>query len=79
MFRKNQFANPPALAGLIAQRNSSFKLQPDHKLVFRAEWEEADGRLIGVRTLVKQLAELAAQPPKAPPPLPQAQKPAGKR
>ncbi len=79
VFRKNQFANPQALAHLIAQRNSSFKLQPDHKLVFRAEWDEADGRLIGVRTLIKQLAELAAQPPKAPPPLPNVQKPGGKR
>ncbi len=57
-FRRNQFANPDALAKLIGARNSSFKLQPDHKLVFRAEWDEADQRLIGVRALVKQLAAI---------------------
>ncbi len=65
VFRKNQFANPEALAKLIAAKNSSFKLQPDHKLVFRAEWDEEEARLSGVRTLVKELAALAVPAPVA--------------
>ena len=53
------------LAKLIAAKNSSFKLQPDHKLVFRAEWDEEEARLSGVRTLVKELAALAVPAPVA--------------
>ena len=62
-FRRNQFANPDALAKIIGAKNSSFKLLPDHKLVFRAEWEDADERLKGARALVKELAGLAAIKP----------------
>jgi transcription-repair coupling factor (superfamily II helicase) len=60
-FRRNQFANPEALARLIGQRNSPFKLQPDHKLVFRATWDLPEHRLAGVRSLVKELATLATK------------------
>ena len=60
-FRKNKFANTDGLAKLISAKNSSFKAQADHKLVFRAEWDEADARLAGVRALVKQLAGIAGQ------------------
>jgi transcription-repair coupling factor (superfamily II helicase) len=65
VFRKNQFANAEGLAKLIAARNSPFKLQPDHKLVFKAEWDEEDARLKGVRELVRELAGLAAVAPAA--------------
>ena len=61
-FRRNQFAKPDALAAMIGGKNSPFKLQPDHKLVFRADWEGADERLAGVRTLVRQLAAIATAP-----------------
>jgi transcription-repair coupling factor (superfamily II helicase) len=62
VFRKNQFANAEALARLIAAKGSSFKLQPDHKLVFKADWEDGRARLAGVRALVKELAGLAQAP-----------------
>ena len=35
------------------------KLQSDHKLVFRADWDLPEKRLKGVRALVAQLAEIA--------------------
>jgi transcription-repair coupling factor (superfamily II helicase) len=60
VFRKNKFANPEALAKAIATRNSPFKLQPDHKLVYKAEWDDEATRLSGVRALVRELAGLAA-------------------
>ena len=60
VFRKNKFANPEALAKAIAVRNSPFKLQPDHKLVYRAEWDLPEERLAGARALVKELAALAS-------------------
>ncbi len=35
------------------------KLQPDHKLVYRAEWEDGVERLRGARSLVRELADVA--------------------
>ena len=60
-FRRNQFANPEALARQLAVKGSPFKLQPDHKLVFRADWDLPEARLAGVRELVRQLAEMAGR------------------
>jgi transcription-repair coupling factor (superfamily II helicase) len=36
------------------------KLQPDHRLVFKADWDLPEARLKGVRALVRQLADMAA-------------------
>ncbi len=41
------------------------KLQPDHKLVFKADWDLPEARLKGVRALVRQFAELASKAKKA--------------
>ena len=41
------------------------KMQPDHKLVFRADWALPEDRLRGVRALVRQLADVAAAGKKA--------------
>jgi transcription-repair coupling factor (superfamily II helicase) len=60
-FRKGVFANAPALVALIERSRGLFKVQPDQRLVFRAEWELPADRLKGVRTLVQQLAELAGK------------------
>ena len=46
-------------------RASRVKLQPDHKLVFRADWPQPEDRLRGVRALVRQLADVAAAAKKA--------------
>ncbi|KAB2912285.1 MAG: transcription-repair coupling factor [Hyphomicrobiaceae bacterium] len=64
-FRRNQFANPEGLIALMQKSRGGVKLQPDHKLVFKADWDLPDKRLAGVRALVLQLAEIAAQGRKA--------------
>jgi transcription-repair coupling factor (superfamily II helicase) len=38
---------------------TAVKLQPDHKLVFRAEWEDGVERLRATRSLVRELADIA--------------------
>ena len=37
------------------------KLQPDHKLVYRAEWDDGVERLRGARSLVRELADVATR------------------
>ena len=64
-FRKNQFANPEGLVGFMGRSKGSVRLQPDHKLVFKADWDLPEGRLQGVRRLVRELAEIAVQGKKA--------------
>jgi transcription-repair coupling factor (superfamily II helicase) len=64
-FRKNQFANPEGLVAFMQKSRGGVKLQTDHKLVFKADWESAAERLEGVRGLVSQLAEIAGAARKA--------------
>jgi transcription-repair coupling factor (superfamily II helicase) len=64
-FRKNQFANPEGLVAFMARAKGGVRLQPDHKLVFKADWATPQARLAGVRRLVGELAEVAAQARKA--------------
>ncbi len=64
-FRHKKFANPQGLVKFMHDHGAAVKLQPDHKLVFRADWEEGVERLRGARALVRELADIAAG--KAPP------------
>jgi transcription-repair coupling factor (superfamily II helicase) len=59
-FRANHFANPAGLVAFINENRESVKMQKDHKLVFRADWPDADERLKGTRQLARALAEIAA-------------------
>src|SRR5262245_53924031 len=59
-FRKNQFANPEGLVAFIARSRNAARMQPDHKLVYKADWATPSTRLAGVRGLVRELAEIAA-------------------
>jgi transcription-repair coupling factor (superfamily II helicase) len=59
-FRKSQFANPQGLVGFMAKLKGAARLQPDHKLVYKADWATPAARLQGVRWLVRELAEIAA-------------------
>ena len=52
-FRKNQFANPEGLVRFMSKSRRGVKLQPDHKLVFKADWDLPEKRLKGVRALVR--------------------------
>ncbi|CFX35245.1 Transcription-repair-coupling factor [Candidatus Filomicrobium marinum] len=58
-FHQNSFPNPEGLVELMQRSRGLIKLLPDHKLVFKAEWDLPEQRLKGVRGLVKQLAEIA--------------------
>ncbi|HWB44505.1 MAG TPA: transcription-repair coupling factor [Hyphomicrobiaceae bacterium] len=60
-FHKNRFANPAGLIAFMQQSKGGVKLQPDHKLVFKADWEQPDARLAGVRALVRRLVEIARE------------------
>jgi transcription-repair coupling factor (superfamily II helicase) len=64
-FRGNSFANPRGLVGFISEHGDAVKLQKDHKLVFKADWQDAEERLKGARNLVRRLAELAEAGQKA--------------
>jgi transcription-repair coupling factor (superfamily II helicase) len=64
-FRKNQFANPEGLVLFMQKSRGGVRMQPDHKLVFKAQWPQASDRLRGVRDLVRQLADIAGAARKA--------------
>jgi len=64
-FRNNDFPNPEGLARFLMASRGIAKMQTDHRLVFRAEWDLPDVRLKGVRGLVTELAALAAKAQKA--------------
>ncbi|MEJ2228577.1 MAG: transcription-repair coupling factor, partial [Alphaproteobacteria bacterium] len=64
-FRHNTYANPAGLVTFISENDAGVKLQQDHKLVVKADWDNAEERLKGVRSVVRRLAELAAPPSKA--------------
>jgi transcription-repair coupling factor (superfamily II helicase) len=58
-FRDNAVANPAGLVQFITRQASTAKLRPDHKLVLKRGWETPGDRLVGVRKLARDLAELA--------------------
>jgi len=57
-FRHDQFANPAGLVDFIAEQAGTVKLRPDHKLVYRRNWERAEDRVRGVSQLMKRVARL---------------------
>jgi len=64
-FRKNQFANPEGLVAFLQKWRGACKLQPDHRIVFKADWDLPEARLKGVRGLAVELAQIAAAARKA--------------
>ena len=59
-FRNNTFANAGALVRMIAEHDGTMKVRPDQKVVVSRDWPTPESRLKGVRSLVSQLAKLAA-------------------
>ncbi|KAB2940259.1 MAG: transcription-repair coupling factor [Hyphomicrobium sp.] len=62
---KNEFANPEGLVAFVQASRGHLKVQPDQKLVYRAEWDLPAERLQGVRAFIGQLAAVAAKAKKA--------------
>jgi transcription-repair coupling factor (superfamily II helicase) len=64
-FRRNQFANPEGLVAFVQASRGLVKVQPDHKLIFKATWDEPEARVKGVRGLILELAAIAEKNRKA--------------
>ena len=60
-FHRNTFANAQGLATFLQLSRGQARLQPDHKLVFKGAWDQAEVRFKGVRQLVSALANIAAK------------------
>ena len=52
-FRNKKFANPQGLVKFMHDQGANVKLQPDHRLVFKADWEDGVERLKGARALAR--------------------------
>ncbi len=59
-FYKNRFAHPERLVEFIQSQAGTVKLRPDHKLVYRRQWDDSDARIKGLAYLMGKLAEIAA-------------------
>ena len=59
-FRGDQVGNPEALIRFIQEQAGAVKLRPDHKLVYRRQWDDPKARVGGVRRLIDDLSKLAA-------------------
>jgi transcription-repair coupling factor (superfamily II helicase) len=64
-FRNKSFANPEGLIAFIREEGAGVKLQPDHRLIYYADWETPEERLAGTRDLLRRLVEIAGQVKKA--------------
>jgi transcription-repair coupling factor (superfamily II helicase) len=58
-FRRNEFANPEGLVAYMQKSRGALRLQPDHRMVFKADWDLPEQRLKGVRALALKLAQIA--------------------
>jgi transcription-repair coupling factor (superfamily II helicase) len=58
---KGRFANPEGLIAFVQNSRGALKVQPDQRLVYRADWDLPEKRLKGVRTLIQKFAELASK------------------
>jgi transcription-repair coupling factor (superfamily II helicase) len=59
-FHENRFARPDKLVEWLSAQAGSVKLRPDHKLVYRRQWDDPKARVKGVQHLMKQIAAIAA-------------------
>ncbi len=58
-FRDNLFPNPDGLIAFIARQTGTVKLRPDHRMVYRRDWEDPAQRLTGLRRLMLNLRRIA--------------------
>lgn len=58
-FRNKSFANPEGLIAFIREQGKKVKLQPDHRLIYYANWETPEERLAGAQDLLKRLVKIA--------------------
>ena len=58
-FRNDEFADPQKLIAFISERGRDAKVRPDMKVVFLADWQEAEDRLKGTTAILRSLAGIA--------------------
>ncbi len=58
-FRNNDFANPSALIGWIAEQGSIAKIRPNQNIVLQRDWDTAEKRLKGAVSILSKLAGFA--------------------
>jgi transcription-repair coupling factor (superfamily II helicase) len=58
-FHNDAFADPAALIRFIQEGHGNISLRPDHKMVYRRDWERPATRLRGARELARGLAAIA--------------------
>ncbi|MGH1418321.1 MAG: transcription-repair coupling factor [Hyphomicrobiaceae bacterium] len=58
-FHENKFANPEGLVQFMQKSNGRVKMQADHKLVAKGDWDQPEMRLKGVRQVIRDLAKIA--------------------
>ncbi|AGK57706.1 transcription-repair coupling factor [Hyphomicrobium denitrificans 1NES1] len=58
---KGRFANPEGLIAFVQNSRGALKVQPDQRLVYRADWDLPEARLKGVRALIQKFVELASK------------------
>jgi transcription-repair coupling factor (superfamily II helicase) len=62
---RNTFANPEGLIHFVQASRGMIKVQPDQRLVCRADWDLPENRIRGVRALIQKFAEIAQKSKKA--------------
>lgn len=62
---KAKFANPEGLIAFVQNSRGALKVQPDQRLVYRADWDLPEKRLKGARALIQQFADIAEKTKKA--------------
>jgi transcription-repair coupling factor (superfamily II helicase) len=58
-FRNDEFADPQKLIAFISERGRDAKVRPDMKVVFLADWQQAEDRLKGTTAILRSLAGIA--------------------
>jgi transcription-repair coupling factor (superfamily II helicase) len=59
-FRNKNFSNPEGLIEFIGKEARRVKLQPDHRLIYYANWETPEERLKGARKFLERLVKIAS-------------------
>lgn len=57
-FHRNTFANAQGLTQFLQASRGKAKVQPDHKVVFKGDWDHPQVRFKGVRALVYSVADI---------------------
>lgn len=68
-FHNNTFPNPAGLVAYINAQMGTVRLRPDQKMIVMRPWPTPDGRLTGIRNLIRTLAEIVGdgKTPNVPP------------